>query len=151
MDILFEPHPILVHFPIALISISVLAAWAYRFNPSWAFLKETTWFMFWVGTVFTIPSVISGLIAHTPYEETAIYPTIETHQFLALITTILAIGITLWRFFARRRGNDVGDGWIYLGLVSVVFVMLIMVGNTGGTLVYELGVNVQGINPLLGE
>jgi hypothetical protein len=38
---------------------------------------------------------------------------------------------------------------VYVGLIVLGLVWVVLLGGTGGNLVYELGVNVRGINPLL--
>ena len=142
-------HPILVHFPIALVTLGVITAWAARFVANWSNLKETSWFMIWVAAVMAVPTTVTGLIAHEPYEETALHSVIETHQLAAFAGT-LALGIVaLWRWRSRQNGNDVGSGWPYLLIITAIFGLYAFIGVTGGDLVYEYAINVNGVNPLL--
>ena len=75
-------HPILIHFPIALIGfsflLSILSLW-------FSTLNETSWFLLWVGSLSCIPTFVSGLITHFPYEETKLIEVIEIHLMLGLL------------------------------------------------------------------
>ncbi|MFT5194448.1 MAG: putative membrane protein [Cellvibrionaceae bacterium] len=142
-------HPIFVHFPIALVTISVITAWIARFNSSWPALKESSWLMFWIAAIAAVPTAITGLIAHAPYEETILLEVIETHQFSALAATLLLVGVSIWRWRARQKGSDVGDGWAYLLIISAIFGLYLFVGSTGGDLVYDYAINVNAVNILL--
>ena len=40
---------------------------------------------------------------------------------------------------------------LYLGVVLIGMVGLVLSGMTGGDLVFDYGINVRGVNPLLGR
>ena len=65
--------------------------------------------------------------------------------------TALFIVLTGWRWFSRRRGADAGTTPLYLVVILVGMVGLVLSGMTGGDLVYDYGINVRGVNPLLGR
>ncbi len=145
-NILNDLHPIIVHFPIALLMVSFLLSIAARWKPAW---HETSWMLLVIGGLATIPATITGLIAHAPYEETAVITVIETHQFLGIIGTLFTVGVLIWRFRTRLAGHDAGQTTAYLVVAVIGMAWLFVLGGTGGDLVYEYAINVRGVNPLL--
>lgn len=143
-DLLNHAHPILNHFPIALLTISWVLDQVARWNLN---LRFTAWVMLLLGAISALPAVISGIIAHFPYEESAAIGAIQTHEQLGLATLFIFAALTIWRGRSMRRGSDVGGTWLYtvLGLVGVG--VLLFTGYNGGNLVYKLGVGVQGMTP----
>jgi uncharacterized membrane protein len=147
-DTIQDAHPIIVHFPIALLIVSA-AVTIVAFIKSSASLQQTSWLLLWLGTFGAIFASITGLIAHVPYEETELHSVIETHQFLSLGVTGLFISVSIWRLISRLRGADIGTKPLYLVLVLVGVAVLSFTGMKGGDLVFDYGINVRGINPLL--
>lgn len=147
-NIWLDLHPIIVHFAIGGLFISFALSLLARFRSNPTF-NEASWILLVVGGLATLPSVITGLIAHSPYEETALVSAIEPHQFLGMLGTLAVLGLLVWRTLARRKGKDIGAHPLYLAIASLGLVWLVLLGGTGGNLVYELGINVRGINPLL--
>ena len=147
-DTIQDLHPITVHFPIALLIFSAgLSAYVpVRRN---AALQEATWVLLWVGTLGAFVSSVTGLVSHRPYEETDLHSVIEVHQFWSFGVTALFIVVTLWRGVSRWRRKDAGTSPLYLLVVLVGVAALTISGLTGGDLVYDYGINVRGINPLL--
>ena len=143
--LLLDIHPMIVHFPIALLFLGVILSFASRWYPN---LDEITWYLLLFGGIMTIPAIISGLISHIPYEELAVYEKIEKHEYLAFATTFLFWALIFWRWRSRRKGNDIGHSWLFLSALAIGGAMIFFVGLSGGDLVYEFGVNVRGINPL---
>ncbi|MBI3241265.1 MAG: DUF2231 domain-containing protein [Chloroflexi bacterium] len=147
-NIWLDLHPMIVHFALAGLFLSfALTLWT-RIRPN-ARLNELSWILLVVGVAAAIPSTVTGLIAHSPYEESALAAAIQPHQFSGMIGTLVSAGVLIWRFVARRRGNDIDMHPAYLGLAVLGLAWLVVLGGTGGNLVFELGVNVRGINPLL--
>ena len=141
-----DAHPILVHFPIALLVVSFGLGLGALYKPDWL---QASWLTFALGSLATLPAAVTGIISHVPYEETALYETIETHQFLGLITTLIFTGLFIWRGMMIRRGKDIGATWPFLAATFIGLIFLTLTGGNGGDLVYEYGVNVRGVNPLL--
>lgn len=147
-NIWLDLHPMFVHFALAGLFVSFGLTLLARVWTN-TILNETSWVLLIIGVAAAIPATITGLIAHFPYEETSLAATIEPHQFLGMIGTAVAAGVLSWRFLARRRGQDIDAYPAYLGLALIGLVWLVLLGGTGGNLVFELGVNVRGVNPLL--
>jgi len=114
-----DTHPIIVHFAIAGLFLSFAFSWLarWRSNP---FFNEASWYLLLIGVAAAVPSVVTGLIAHSPYEETALASAIEPHQFLGMLGTLACLGLLIWRLIARRAGKDVDSHPVYLGLVGIL-------------------------------
>ena len=149
-DTLEDLHAITAHFPIALLVVSAGVSVALRIKSS-VHLQHTSWLLLWIGTLGAIIASVTGLISHFPYEETELHAVIEVHQMWSFAVTAFFIVLTGWRWFSRRRGTDAGTTPLYLVVILVGMVGLVLSGMTGGDLVYDYGINVRGVNPLLGR
>ena len=149
-DTIEDIHSIIVHFPIALL-VLLAALTVYAVLRSSDGMLQTTWLLLVVGTIGAIAATISGLISHFPYEETDLHGVISTHQWWSFGVTALFIAATIWRLISRRRGADAGGSIPFLVVVIVGTGLLVMSGMTGGDLVFDYGINVRGVNPLLGQ
>lgn len=135
-------HPALTHFPIVLLIASVLLDLYGRRQPA---VRQTAWITLLLGTFSAIPAVITGIIAHIPYEETAVIESIEQHQWLGFLTAGIFIALTAWRWRSRRTTGETGVSWLYLTIGVLGLIVLTITGMTGGNLVYNLGVGVREI------
>ena len=147
-DTIEDLHSIIVHFPIALLVLLAALTLYVVLRPKSGML-QTTWLLLVLGTIGAVAATISGLVSHFPYEETEIHGVIETHQFWSFGVTALFIAATVWRFISRRRGSDCGASIPFFLVVAFGTGLLVMSGMTGGDLVFDYGINVRGINPLL--
>lgn len=135
-------HPAITHFPIVLLIASVLLDLYGRWQPA---VRQTAWITLLLGTLAAIPAVITGIIAHFPYEESAVIESIEQHQWLGFLTTGVFIALTAWRWRSRRTNGEQTASWLYLAVGVIGLVVLTLAGLTGGNLVYNLGVGVKDI------
>lgn len=132
-------HPLVVHFPIALLLMAVLLdllAIALK-HPAWH--RVALWNL-GLGTLGAGVAVWSGLRAAEVARHTfAIHQVMERHERLGVATLILGSLIVAWRLLARDR----------LGPRSRTLAMLLMAAmagtlaygaHLGGRLVYEFGV-----------
>ena len=147
-DTIEDLHPITVHFPIALLVISAGLSLVIRIKHS-TNLQETSWLLLWIGTLGALVASITGVISHFSYEATALHDVIETHQMWSFAVTVFFISLTIWRWRSRVRGIDAGKSALYLILILIGMIALVISGMTGGDLVYDYGINVRGVNPLL--
>ena len=146
--LLDDLHPILNHFPIALLVISFALIFARR---KWSSLTQVEWLLFAWGAIMTLPASISGLVAHEAYEHSDIHGTIESHGLSANIGTVVMLIMVVWRWRSRRVdvANDIANRSWYVAFAIIGLLWIIFVGGTGGSLTYDYGINVRGTNPLL--
>lgn len=144
-------HPILVHFPIALLVASFLLVFARR---RWSGLAETEWNLFWIGAITCVPTTVSGVVSHFPYEELPVHVEIAWHQFPAMFGSLAMLIAAEWRRRSRKKSlsnptSEIGNstGWLVFATLGLVWITY--VGGSGGSLVYDHGLNVRGANPLL--
>ncbi|HET9570056.1 MAG TPA: DUF2231 domain-containing protein [Bacteroidales bacterium] len=130
-------HPMIVHFPIALVTIGFLAELA-----SLVFKKETSLpkissYLLIIGTLAAIAAVLAGVFFTE--ELTGEAGSIEEkHAFLAFITTGLLFLTSLLRFLSLLRGKEsktTKQLTFVLYLLSMIAVSV--TGFLGGTLVYS--------------
>lgn len=138
-------HPILNHFPIAFLVASFLLVLLRR---KWATLPDVEWPLFCWGTIMALPASVSGIMAHEAYESLPIHALIELHGLPANIGTLVMICVLVWRFRSRRKGRDIAARPWYLVFAGIGLIWIFIVGGTGGSLTYDHGVNVRGVNPL---
>jgi uncharacterized membrane protein len=145
-NVLRDIHPLIVHFPIAmwtlLFATVILQRW-------WSAAPTVGWVVQLVGLAGAVVAVITGLRDHEAYEGTSVASSIAVHEFLALSMAGLFGILTVWRFIARRRKKDLFARWYFITPVAIGFVLLLLVGATGGQLVFGLGVGVTAVNPLI--
>ena len=135
-------HPILVHFPVALVvfaGILALAAWIWN-KPR---LHQIARVNLIVGTVCAILTVISGFAAEGDvFTIDPQHDVLERHEMLALTTLTLLVLLSVWAIWKRKD-------WVSKAPTLFTIVLLIAhlaVAGTafyGGKLVYEYGVGVD--------
>jgi uncharacterized membrane protein len=134
-------HPMVVHFPLALLTASylldVLAHW-------WPKLRTSGWVLLILGTLGAMVAVLTGNVVGDLFESTKYWAVVETHQKLAITTTLIFTGLLIWRFFARRKGNDPAEKWYYFIPATIGVGLLLLTGLYGGHMVYAFGLGVMG-------
>ncbi len=136
-------HPMIVHFPIALLTAGFLA-------DMWVLVVKTTdvsrtgWWSQLVGTIGLAAAVGSGLIAKESagVQDALAASVLEFHQQWALGAMVLFAGLLFWRIAARKR-LPANPRFVYAGLYCIAVVTLWLTAWHGGELVYGLGVGVS--------
>ena len=139
-------HPIIVHFPIALLTASVLvdlAAIVTR-RERW---HTSAYVLLVAGVVGAAAAVLSGNSAADTHRQTAVAELLETHEDLATGTRIGFVVTTLGRLplALRHRAGWPLFAWIALAVAGCV--LLWMTSLHGGELVYIHGVGVSADPP----
>jgi uncharacterized membrane protein len=137
-------HPLVVHFPIALL---ILAGVAYLYSV--LMKKEAFWvlglFMHMLGVVGAFIAFFTGNSAESELIHTeSIHQMVELHELLGLLTIWTFPIMAVWSFLRRESTIIWEKGLfclIYLGLAG----MLSFNAHLGGRLVYEHG---AGVNPM---
>jgi len=134
-------HPVFVHFPIAFwvgaLLFEVIAM--IRKNDE---LHRMARRLLYLGTLAAVAAVWTGLLAEGSVPEAGpAHEIMEIHRLLMLITTSLAVGLTMLAAFKRQMGGGLRKLFL-LGLV--VLAGLLAVGaDRGAQLVYQYATGVD--------
>lgn len=137
-------HPMLVHFPIALITcFFILDFFGTVF-------KKTHWRdlaggLLYLGTIFSVLTVIAGFAAEDSVAHGGnVHQIMERHEILGISILSLATLLSIWRWLAR--GQIKGEiNLFYLLLSAVLCVLLALGADLGGLMVYKYGVAVEAV------
>lgn len=134
-------HPMLVHFPIALLVTSVLFDVIGSFVQRESF-RDGALALLVLGLLGGVAAAIAGEGAEEAAEKAGIAESLlETHETLACITLGLFGILLLWRLFHRNtftRPTVVA----YFFVAAIGLGTLSVTGHLGGALVYEHGAGV---------
>jgi len=136
-------HPLIVHFPIALLTVGLLAdVWARLFKTS--DLSRAGWWSQLAGTIGLAAAVGSGLIAKESagISDASAASVLEGHEQWALWSMVIFAALLFWRIAARTR-LPANPRYVYAGLYCIGLVALWLTAWHGGELVYGWGVGVS--------
>jgi len=131
-------HPMLVHFPIALITIGFMADIAFLVFKKEVCLSKTGFYLMIIGTLSAIAAFMSGNLFTYEPTQGEIVKVFSSHQTAALITVIImSIGSTLRIYMTIAKKEQTLLKWIvfmfyFAGTASVGYT-----GYMGGTMVYN--------------
>jgi uncharacterized membrane protein len=135
-------HPYIVHFAVALFSVSFLLD-VFGFILRKDSLQQVAWINLLVSGIAVILAVASGL-----WEENRIaipemaQATFQNHQTAAFISAVIILSLLLWR--AASKGKiPVSKKWIYLIIGAAGFAALAFTAQQGGKLVYHHSLGVE--------
>lgn len=137
-------HPLLVHFPIALLSlfivIDVAGSWLGRLE--W---RHVAGWLLYLGTLCAAMAVTAGLIAAGSVAHGGdVHEIMERHEHLGITVLSLAAALSAWRWFAKDKLAGAVNGF-YLSLSIVLGVLLMLTADLGGLMVYGHGVAVAPV------
>ena len=131
-------HPILVHFPIALLFASVALDWVgYIFRSSG--LSRAGFYVLALGAAGAGLAALSG--PDQARGDATVGSLLTLHESFALITVAVAVGLLLVRYMAA---DGLGGAWalIYLAATLVLIAVVSLTGYYGGELTYHQGIGV---------
>ena len=141
-------HPILVHFTVALLSISVVFYFAARLLPQAHRWKEqwshmANWSL-WTGCVFTVLTVVAGWFAYNSVAHDSLsHAAMTLHRNWAIPTAILFIFIGITAISLAR--NKSKPGFLFLSVSAVATIMLLTTAWLGAESVYRYGIGVLSL------
>ena len=136
-----NPHPLFVHFPIAMLLMASFFYWAGTIFKKDSLLHVAKWELY-VGTFFALLAVITGLwAARTIPHDEEVHRILILHQYLGLVILISSVLLSGWAFFAKTPLPKKGS-WIFL--VALVFLSLTIIQQSdfGGRMVFLHGAGV---------
>jgi uncharacterized membrane protein len=145
MNILPGWHPIVVHFPLALVTTAAffLAASRVLRRESYAATLATvgTWNLC-LGALAALLALATGLAATMGLHiGTAAHLAISMHVKWAIFTTLALVLLAVWR--GAGSPQESRPTWIFLLVLLAATAALIVTGYRGGQNVYRYGVGVN--------
>ena len=135
-------HPILIHFPIALLVSSTFFYFLARIRNSKP-VELIALANLAAGTLISYAAVYSGLLAEEAVEHAGeIHEIVELHEKVGFAVAGAFTILTLWGWLSyRRAGSKVIP--LFLIVLLLATALLGFQGYMGGYLVYEAGVGVR--------
>ncbi len=135
-------HPLLVHFPIALLTCFLLLDFVGFITNRRVFVNTASWMLF-LGTLGALATVTTGLdaalsVAHPDN----VHEFLEKHRNYGFNVAGLALILSFWRLANRARFSRLGHAVHLLTAVLLVF-NLFCGADLGGLMVYRYGVAVK--------
>ncbi len=140
-------HPVVVHFPLALILVATILLLAARLlrKASLAATAATvgTWNLCLgaLACLFALGSGLGGAIGLDV--DAAARQAISTHMKWALFTTLALLLLAIWR--GAGTASESRPSWLFMILLLAASAALAFTGFRGGKNVYEYGVGVKKI------
>jgi uncharacterized membrane protein len=144
MRILPGWHPIVVHFPLALVITATALLWAARLRrleqPAATLATVGTWNLC-LGVFAALLALSTGLAATIGlHVDTAAHEAISLHLKWAIFTTLALVMLAVWR--GAGTAQESRPSWLFLVVLSAAAAALIVTGYCGGQNVYRYGVGV---------
>lgn len=137
-------HPMIVHFPIALLFVGFFFE-VFSIFVKKDFFSTAAFYLLILGTLGVIGAYISGDIAGDGVSETGMLKNaLETHEDAALITLWIAVAAAIIRtaFVILKRNSNVLR-WLSFVLFLFGAIAVARTGYYGGQLVYKYAAGVQ--------
>jgi len=130
-------HPMLVHFPIALVIFGFLADCASLYFKKVSYLSTLGFYLLLVGTVTALFALLSGVL-FTDEMTGAAEKVMETHELFAWITLCTLVAASALQIFIKTRNSEnVQLKWLAFALFGLAAISVSITGYFGGTLVYN--------------
>jgi len=136
-------HPIIVHFPITLVVVSLLFQTLSMTLPR--YVSQITGLMIlWLGAISAFLASITGEKAYSSLQSLeigTIKEVIGQHEDLANITTWSTIIFVFgWTFLYLKFKDRNWINWIILTGLTILCILVLLTGFMGGDLVYTHGI-----------
>jgi uncharacterized membrane protein len=131
-------HPMIVHFPIALITIGFLAEVFSLFFRNEKCLSKTGFYLMVTGALAAIAAWGTGQLFTFEPTQGAIVEIFEKHETGALITMILMVAGAAFRIWlVMKKKEETSLKWIAFAFYFLAFAAVTFTGLMGGTMVYN--------------
>jgi uncharacterized membrane protein len=130
-------HPMIVHFPIAIVMVGFLFEICALLFKKQEWLPKASYWLLLLGTLAAIVAYISGELFTSDFSGTAAIVK-HTHETLAAITLVtLIINSILKIYIMRKHLENTGLRWVSLALYLLSAICVGITGFYGGNLVYN--------------
>jgi uncharacterized membrane protein len=135
-------HPLIVHFPIALLIVAGIFAILYVFSDKTIY-KELLFWNLIIGTIGLYGAIITGIIAsNTIVHNEEIHEIMTIHKYFGLTSTILFTILSLWLILRKSKLVAI-EQRIFTFIIIVCIVVMTYGSFLGGKMVYEKGAAVK--------
>jgi len=130
-------HPMLVHFPIALVMFGFIADAASLFFKKEACLSKMGFYLLIIGTLSAIAAWLTGVL-FTAEMSGAAGDIKETHELFALSTVVVLTITSVFRIYLKAKKKETSKlKWGAFVLYAIAAILVSATGFFGGTLVYS--------------
>ncbi|MGD9993698.1 MAG: DUF2231 domain-containing protein [Salinivirgaceae bacterium] len=145
-------HPIIVHFPVALIISALLfAVLALVIKTNGEKFKEVFKWNLFLGSFASVIAIMTGLLEEkTLVHNDAIHEILKVHELLGYITTGIFVVLSLWLIIRNSALKGIEIKLIILILFSSVVIMAYS-AHLGGKMVYEQGAGVVPMEEIIND
>jgi uncharacterized membrane protein len=130
-------HPMIVHFPIALIITGFLADTLYLFYKQENWLHKAGFFLMILGTLGACVAYLTGTLFTSEPTEGDIVGVFESHHMWAQITLTVMLLVSLLRIYTVIKDREEKFKWIIYGLYAAGTAAVSFAGFIGGIMVYS--------------
>lgn len=131
-------HPMIVHFPVAIIAAGFLAEVVSLFFKREKCLSKCGFYLLILGTLSAIAAWSTGQLFTTEPTQGAITGIFAKHENGALITMILMLLCSAFRIYlVLKKKEETSMKWIAFALFCLAFLAVTYTGHMGGTMVYD--------------
>lgn len=149
MEFLADLHPIVVHFPIAILTLYVFVEIT-GISMNKEFLMKMAHLLLLIGIISALGAVLTGNqaaeVAETINKSNLLLPNeiIEDHETSATITLWFFAGLLALRTYLVLKKKFIGIlRYIFIPLAMIGLFFIYQTGNYGGKLVYDFGVGTK--------
>ncbi len=145
-------HPMIVHFPIALLlTATFISTLAVIFKNKREELKIVLYWILILGAISALAALFSGLYeSERVIHDEAIHKIMEVHKFLGFVIASAFVLITLW-FIIRKRKIQFRELLIITLFLIGTSSVLVYSAYLGGKMVYEEGAGVKPMEKYIME
>jgi uncharacterized membrane protein len=137
-------HPLLVHFPIALLSAFLLLDVIGTLAKKTHWRDAASWFLYF-GTVAAGLTVMAGFIAADSVAHGEnVHDIMELHEHIGVAVLVVAILLSIWRIAGGSLIQGAANG-LFLTLTTLLCGLMALGADLGGLMVYKYGVSVEAV------
>jgi uncharacterized membrane protein len=140
-------HPVVVHFPLALVviaALSLLAARLLREERRSATLATVGTWNLCLGALAALFALGTGLAATVHLQAAPeAHLAVSLHMRWAVFTTLALVLLAVWR--GAGTAQESRPSWIFMVVLMAATAALVTTGYRGGQNVYRYGIGVHGI------
>jgi uncharacterized membrane protein len=130
-------HPMLVHFPIALVAFGFLADLVWVFYKKEVCLSKLGFYLLIFGTLAAVAAWLTGTLFTAEMSGSA-GEVKETHELFAWLTLGALIATSGLRIMLRVQNKEESNlKWLAFALYGLAAIFVSITGFYGGTLVYN--------------